>query len=497
MKHILQACRAKAWSCFLSCLICGFLLSGLQASCAAAESADFGENINKICDRFVERIEAENGGQKCAVIVGSFFGAQTKKKTRESMRVERMFFQAMLRRYSSHSDRPLFRLRFKVPLVRMGRSSDEIVLPPQARMLQKYGCGVLITGIVDGSGRNLSVHAELVDIISGTLMDRSVTPGEIPGGEGALAQGSVAPTAGDGPGRGGLADKQVTTASPGGTPQEANLGATLSDGVSRNGRPSLAMTGTAAAAGAGAEAAATPTTTGRENGLQSPNHLALQGFSDNPLQNEAAAEPARKKDGKGPETADANVQANRPETQSEKAAFVPVGPLEKKSPPGDDASNLLAKPADTQTEDVPARHVKGQYGVITGANFRYEGEIRGGRRWGTGTLVFDNGDKYVGEWRDNMKHGEGTYFFANGDRYEGHWRNDRMNGRGIYYYKSGSRYKGSFRGGRRDGKGVFYFSNGDRWEGIYRDGQKDGPAVYIWAGGKSQSEQWKDGEQIQ
>lgn len=38
-----------------------------------------------------------------------------------------------------------------------------------------------------------------------------------------------------------------------------------------------------------------------------------------------------------------------------------------------------------------------------------------GRRHGTGTLVWKNGDRHQGEFRDDRPNGQGTYFYKNGE----------------------------------------------------------------------------------
>jgi len=54
---------------------------------------------------------------------------------------------------------------------------------------------------------------------------------------------------------------------------------------------------------------------------------------------------------------------------------------------------------------------------------RYEGEFRGGKRHGQGTLVLSNGEKFVGEFNDDQINGKGTYHLLNGQTVEGQWEN--------------------------------------------------------------------------
>ena len=51
------------------------------------------------------------------------------------------------------------------------------------------------------------------------------------------------------------------------------------------------------------------------------------------------------------------------------------------------------------------------------------GCISGDCENGTGTYLFEIGDKYIGEWKNNKFHGTGTYYLENGDVYHnGQWK---------------------------------------------------------------------------
>ena len=66
---------------------------------------------------------------------------------------------------------------------------------------------------------------------------------------------------------------------------------------------------------------------------------------------------------------------------------------------------------------------------------RYEGHFVNGKRHGSGTCEYANGDIYEGEWRNNERSGSGLMLLANGDRFEGIFRGDKKNGSGKYYYR--------------------------------------------------------------
>jgi len=54
---------------------------------------------------------------------------------------------------------------------------------------------------------------------------------------------------------------------------------------------------------------------------------------------------------------------------------------------------------------------------------RYEGEFRGGKRHGQGTLALSNGEKFVGEFHKDQINGKGAYHLLNGQTVEGQWEN--------------------------------------------------------------------------
>ena len=45
----------------------------------------------------------------------------------------------------------------------------------------------------------------------------------------------------------------------------------------------------------------------------------------------------------------------------------------------------------------------------------YNGDIEDGKKNGTGTMKYSNGDIYTGIWDDDDKHGTGTMKYNNGD----------------------------------------------------------------------------------
>jgi len=145
----------------------------------------------------------------------------------------------------------------------------------------------------------------------------------------------------------------------------------------------------------------------------------------------------------------------------------------------------------------PAKHLNGlEYKVIKGANARYEGYTKVGKRHGQGTLFYNSGDRYAGQWKDDKKYGQGTYSFNDGDKYVGQWKDDKMQGQGTYLFKSGAKYTGEWQNDTKHGKGTYYNKNGDKWEGSYINNKKHGKGVLTWTNGESKEEFWDNNKLV-
>ncbi|MCR9144379.1 MAG: hypothetical protein NXI24_19215 [bacterium] len=92
---------------------------------------------------------------------------------------------------------------------------------------------------------------------------------------------------------------------------------------------------------------------------------------------------------------------------------------------------------------------------------------------GSGTFVYENGDRYVGDFKNGERDGKGTFEYANGDRFIGGYANGERNGEGTYVFANGDRYVGQFQNGLRAGKGVYTFGGGGVFRGQFeQDGDK-------------------------
>ncbi|MEI6127922.1 MAG: hypothetical protein WCQ99_15350 [Pseudomonadota bacterium] len=104
------------------------------------------------------------------------------------------------------------------------------------------------------------------------------------------------------------------------------------------------------------------------------------------------------------------------------------------------------------------------------SSFVYAGCIAGDCRNGTGSYVWDSGNKYEGPWKDGKSAGRGTYIFANGDKYIGDFKEGKMQGTGKYIYICGDVYEGGWQNGKKQGRGVYIHADGSREEGEFNDG---------------------------
>lgn len=102
-----------------------------------------------------------------------------------------------------------------------------------------------------------------------------------------------------------------------------------------------------------------------------------------------------------------------------------------------------------------------------------KGCVVGNCETGSGTYVYENGDRYVGAFKDGQRDGKGTFEYANGDRFIGNYAGGNRNGDGTYAFQNGDRYVGSFNNGLRAGKGVYTFGKGGVFSGDFvEDGNK-------------------------
>ena len=78
--------------------------------------------------------------------------------------------------------------------------------------------------------------------------------------------------------------------------------------------------------------------------------------------------------------------------------------------------------------------------------FNYMGDIKDGKRHGTGKFIYQNGDTYDGEWVNDLKEGEGTYTYKNDSHtYIGSFLKNEFNGWGTLNIIGGGKYEGEWK----------------------------------------------------
>ena len=96
---------------------------------------------------------------------------------------------------------------------------------------------------------------------------------------------------------------------------------------------------------------------------------------------------------------------------------------------------------------------------------------------GTGTFVWDDGDRYEGDFRSGLEDGYGTKYWSNGAVYRGEWVKGEMHGQGTYIYANGDTYTGENEHDEFEGEGKMVYANGTIEEGIWHEDNYMGPLV--------------------
>jgi hypothetical protein len=109
------------------------------------------------------------------------------------------------------------------------------------------------------------------------------------------------------------------------------------------------------------------------------------------------------------------------------------------------------------------------------ANSVYTGELKAGKRHGTGVAVYRSGAKYSGQWKANVKEGKGEYWYSSGDYYAGFFQNDLMHGTGRYTSMDGTVFEGTFVADERDGPGEVILPDGRRYTSKWAAGKDTSP----------------------
>ncbi|MBI40388.1 MAG: hypothetical protein CMF59_12370 [Leptospiraceae bacterium] len=128
------------------------------------------------------------------------------------------------------------------------------------------------------------------------------------------------------------------------------------------------------------------------------------------------------------------------------------------------------------TEEAPTTTERGSGDGLTGC-------VEGDCTNGTGTYVYETGDKYIGGFKNGLRDGSGAMMYANGDIYKGPYVADKRTGEGTYTFANGDVYNGEFRDGLRGGQGEYVWKeDGAIFKGEFAQDGASGKGILIVAG---------------
>lgn len=181
-------------------------------------------------------------------------------------------------------------------------------------------------------------------------------------------------------------------------------------------------------------------------------------------------------------------------------------------------------------QQVPGQWKKDAYVAGSGRAFvsrqyqdsTYYGELKDGQPHGYGRMTYQDGSVYAGQFQDGVfagsgvflwkgslqpfsesylgsfaagkRSGTGTYTWTNGNRFDGTWKDGSPNGAGVLIEADGDVYTGDWKDGQRTGTGTMQYSNGDVYAGDWVQNVRCGTGTLTEASGAVYKGQWKDGK---
>ena len=407
----------------------------------SAKSTDMDARALSIVKDFEQSVNNMVDGKASAIVVFSFFDKVTGTSNKLSKDAEEAIMKILLDKYLGKENVTIFNWKVADPLeIPTGLDTNGIRLGNNRlrnKVLKDVDIGLLITGYTHGNGRDIAISANLIDIASGRLVKAS---GNVPSSVAAktLPMEKKVPTP----------RKEIDPPQKKDPPPE--LTTTVTKPTSRE------------------ETAPTAGLYGALYVYTQPEDARIE-FDDSDIAQFSQGIPlAAGQYG-------LRISADGYKEEVRRVSIDPGG-----------THNMSIR-----LSPIPEAQ-KGQFRVIKGKNYVYEGEVDGWKRHGQGTIRYENGDRYSGEWRNDLMHGQGDYHYANGDSYSGQWKDDAFHGRGTYIFKSGSRYVGGWRDDKKHGKATYYHKNGDTWEGYYINGKRHGKGIFTKANGESVEEYWEN-----
>lgn len=142
-------------------------------------------------------------------------------------------------------------------------------------------------------------------------------------------------------------------------------------------------------------------------------------------------------------------------------------------------------------------------GIFNSGGSSYQGQFTDGKRNGTGTYYFTNGDvytgqikndviegkgnlknsnmEYEGEFANNAYEGSGKITLSNGDFLTAVFSNNKIIGTAKMVYKNGDTYEGAYENYKRNGFGILKYASGGVYEGNFVDNSRHGKGKMIQA----------------
>ena len=96
----------------------------------------------------------------------------------------------------------------------------------------------------------------------------------------------------------------------------------------------------------------------------------------------------------------------------------------------------------------------------------YEGDLKGGKRHGSGRMVWPDGKVFEGVWSDDAPV-KGKHTWPDGAVYDGTWNKWNREGYGVIEYAFGGRYSGEWKADKRHGRGHMSWPDGKTYDGLW------------------------------
>jgi len=124
----------------------------------------------------------------------------------------------------------------------------------------------------------------------------------------------------------------------------------------------------------------------------------------------------------------------------------------------------------------------GYMSLIYNKNLRdiYVGELINGRKYGLGTMYYDNGIVHICKWKNDKADGYGICKYPDGSEYIGKWKNNIFHGRrNEIYYPNGDYYRGEVHSNNIRGTGKMIYRDGTVYIGEFQNGMRHGNGMII------------------